>query len=276
MKLESLEFQGCRLAYRIVGSGPPLIVIQGVGARGVTPNPLTEQLLRHYTCLSFDNRGIGDSQLVGQGLSAGQMANDTLALMNHVGWNSAHVMGHSFGGLIALQLTLENPARIRSLSLLCSFARGSEVGHLSTRMLWILLRLRLGTRQARRRAFMEIVLPPGDPGIRSEAMASKLSAILGHDVGDEPPITSQQMKAMRHADVTPRLGEIRGIPTLVVSGDCDTLAPPNLGKAIAKGIPGAKYIEIAGAGHSFPVLEPHRCADLMLEHMARVEGAGQP
>lgn len=276
MPLESLEFQGCRLAYRIDGSGPPLIVIQGVGARGAVPNPLTGELLKHCTCLSFDNRGIGDSQPAGKALSAAQMADDALALMNHVGWSSAHVMGHSFGGLIALQLTLENPARIRSLSLLCSFARGSDVGHLSPRMLWIIIRLRFGTLQVRRRAFTEIVLPPGDPRVRSEEMASRLSAILGHDVGDAPPIMAEQMKAMRHADVTPRLGEIRGIPTLVVNGDRDVIAPPELGKAIAARIPQALYTEIAGAAHSLPVLEPERCAGLMLEHIAGVEGTRRP
>jgi pimeloyl-ACP methyl ester carboxylesterase len=275
MRLESVEFQGCRLAYRIDGSGPPLIVIQGVGARGVVPNPLTEQLLRHYTCLSFDNRGIGDSQPAGKALSAEQMADDVMALMNHIGWDSAHVMGHSFGGLIALQLTLVNPARVRSLSLLCSFARGAGVGRLSPGMLWILLRLRFGTRQVRRRAFMAIVLPPGDPRISSEDVAARLSAILGHDVGDAPPIMDQQMKAMRQADVTPRLGEIRGIPTLVVNGDRDMIAPPELGKAIAARIPDARYIEIPGAAHSFPVLEPERCAGLMMEHIARAEGSGQ-
>ena len=122
---------------------------------------------------------------------------------------------------------------------------------------------------------MGIVLPPGDPGIRSDALAARLSAILGHDVGDEPPITGKQMKAMRRADVTRRLGDIRGIPTLVVNGDCDVLAPPELGKAIAAGIPGARYIEIAGAAHSFPVLEPERCAALLLDHMARAEGSGR-
>ncbi len=275
MSLESLEYQGCRLAYRIDGSGPPLIVIQGVGARGAIPNPLTERLIRHFTCLSFDSRGMGESQPAAKELTAAQMADDAMALINHVGWESAHVMGHSFGGLIALQLALENHARLRSLSLLCSFARGANVGRLSSRLVWILLRMRLGTRQARRHAFMEVVLPAGDPGIRSAEVASRLSAILGHDIGDEPPITREQMKAMRHADVLPRLGEIRGIPTLVVSGDSDIIAPPELGKAIAAGIPGARYVGIEGAAHSFPVLEPERCAALLIEHITQAESTRQ-
>ena len=276
MGIESLEFQGCRFAYRIDGSGPPLIVIQGVGARGVVPNPLTGQLTKHFTCLSFDSRGIGESQPEGKPLSAAQMADDALALINHVGWASAHVMGHSFGGLIALQLTLENQARVRSLALLCSFARGKGVGRISPRLLWILFRLRFGTRQVRRRAFTEIVLPPGDPRARSDAMASRLSAILGHDVGDAPPIMAEQVKAMRQADLTPRLGEIHGIPTLVVNGDRDVIAPPELGKAIASRIAEARYIEIAGAAHSFPVLEPERCAALLTEHIALTERTARP
>src|SRR5262249_30932681 len=57
--LQTLDFQGCPLAYRIAGSGPPLVMIQGVGAYGTAPNPQVEILEPHYTCMTFDNRGIG-------------------------------------------------------------------------------------------------------------------------------------------------------------------------------------------------------------------------
>jgi pimeloyl-ACP methyl ester carboxylesterase len=66
------------------------------------------------------------------------------------------------------------------------------------------------------------------------------------------------------------LGELAGIPTLVISGDRDIIARPSSGRAIAAGIPGARYIEIAGASHAFPILEPERCAALILEHLAAV------
>src|SRR4051812_27654561 len=120
-QLDSFLYQGCRFAYRVDGSGPPLIMIQGVGACGSGVNPQIEILATHFTCLSFDNRGMGKSMPVGRVLSAQQMADDAAALMAHVGWDSAHVVGHSFGGLIALQLAISQKARVRSLSVLCSF-----------------------------------------------------------------------------------------------------------------------------------------------------------
>src|SRR5579863_6773364 len=140
--LQTLEFQGCRLAWRIEGAGPPLMMIQGVGAQGTAPNPLVEILQKHYTCLSFDNRGIGASQPVanepmGMPLTVEQMAADALALMDRAGWASAHFVGHSLGGLIALQLALTAKPRVRSLTLLCTFARGADGTRMTPRLLWI-------------------------------------------------------------------------------------------------------------------------------------------
>src|SRR5438045_574008 len=65
----SLEYRGCRLAYRVTGAGPPLVWIQGVGAQGLAVNPQVDRLKGHFTCLTFDNRGIGASQPSGVRLS---------------------------------------------------------------------------------------------------------------------------------------------------------------------------------------------------------------
>jgi pimeloyl-ACP methyl ester carboxylesterase len=138
-------------------------------------------------------------------------------------------------------------------------------------MLWIILRLRLGPRRLRRKAFMELVLPPDQAKAPPAGITERLAGILGHDVADMPPITSRQMAAMRRHDVTPRLGELAGIPTLVINGAEDMIAPPSSGRAIAAGIPGARFIEIPGAAHAFPVLQPERCGGLVLEHLAKAE-----
>jgi pimeloyl-ACP methyl ester carboxylesterase len=269
--LETFEFQGCRLAYRIQGTGPPLIMIQGVGAYGTAWNPQIEILEKHYTCLTFDNRGIGASQPPATHLSVGQMAADTLALMDHVGWPSAHLVGHSLGGLIALEIALNSRPRILSLALLCSFARGADGTRLTPSLLWITLRMRFAPRRLRRKAFMELVVPPGETKVPASEVAERLSRVFGHDIADLPAISRQQLEAMKHHDVTPRLPELSGIPTLVISGDKDLIARPASGRAIAAGIPGARYIEIPGASHAFPVLEAERCAALLLEHLAVAE-----
>jgi pimeloyl-ACP methyl ester carboxylesterase len=268
---ETLEFQGCRLAYRIEGAGPPLVLIQGVGAHGLGWNPQVEILKQSFACLTFDNRGIGASQPAGERLTVEQMAADALALMEHAGWESAHVVGHSLGGLIAVQLTLADKPRVRSLSLLCTFARGADATRLTAALLSIMLRIRFGTRRFRRQAFLELVLPPDKVNGSADAIAERLAAVLGHDIADIPPITGRQLAAMKHHDVSRRLHELAGNPTLVISGEKDTLASPASGRALAAGIPGSRYVEIAGASHALPVLEARRCAALLLDHLREAE-----
>jgi len=246
-------------------------MIQGVGAHGTAFNPQVEILKAHYTCLTFDNRGIGASQPPAKELTLPQMARDTLALMDHLGWHSAHLVGHSLGGLIALDVALTAKDRVRSLTLLNTFANGADATRMSLQLLWIVLRLRFGTRRIRQNAFMELVLAPGQEKTQGPGLAVRLARIFGHDIGDLPPISDRQLTAMKAHDVTSRLGELAGIPTLVINGEKDLIAKPASGKAIAAGIPGARYIEIAGASHAFPILEVERCAALIMEHLAASE-----
>jgi pimeloyl-ACP methyl ester carboxylesterase len=155
--------------------------------------------------------------------------------------------------------------------LLCTFARGADATRLTPALLWIGLRVRFGWRRLRQRAFIDLVVPPGKREGYSDALAQRISKILGHDVSDVPPVTDQQLAAMDKHDVTPRLRELSGVPTLVISAEKDLIAPPSSGRAIAAGIAGARYIEIAGASHAFPILEPERCGALTLEHLAGPE-----
>jgi pimeloyl-ACP methyl ester carboxylesterase len=275
-QVQTYEFQGCRLAYRIDGAGPPLVMIQGVGAHGIAYNPQIEILKASYTCLTFDNRGIGTSQPVGKKLTVHQMAADALALMDHLGWQSAHIVGHSLGGLISLELALTARSRVRSLTLLNTFPNGADATRMSLQLLWISLRLKFGTRPIRRNAFMELVLAPGQENKQAAGLVERLARVFGHDIGDLPAISARQLAAMKAHDVTPRLGELAGIPTLVISGEKDLIARPASGKAIAAGIPGARYVEIAGASHAFPILEAERCADLIMKHLAEAERKSKP
>ena len=79
--------------------------------------------------------------------------------MDALGWVSAHLVGHSMGGLIALEVALTARARVRSLSLLSSFPRGRDALSISRKILWTGLRSRIGSKVQRRSAFLEIVLP---------------------------------------------------------------------------------------------------------------------
>jgi pimeloyl-ACP methyl ester carboxylesterase len=275
--VQSFEFEGCKFAYRVEGAGPPLIMIQGVGAHGVAYNPQVEILKSQYTCVTFDNRGIGASQPVGKELTVKQMARDSLALLDHLGWTSAHVVGHSLGGLISLELALLAKPRVRSLTLLNTFANGADARRFNLRIIWIGLRLRFGTRKIRRKAFLELVMAQGEEkaAADAEAITELMGRVFGHDIADLPAISDTQLAAMGAHDVTTRLGELSGIPTLVISSEFDLIAPPSSGRAIAAGIPGARYVEIENASHAFPILQAERCAALIEEHLAAAERKGQ-
>ncbi len=259
--------KGCRLSYQIRGSGPPAIFIQGVGVHGSAWAPQIESLARQYECLAFDNRGLGLSQPLGCRLTIEQMAEDVLALMDAHGWPSAHVIGHSMGGLIALEVALSARHRVRSLSLLCSFPRGRDALRISRPMLWTGIRSRIGSRSRRRKAFLEMVLPPSalvsaDRG----RIALDLAPLFGHDLADQPPVVTKQMVAMVRYNAAPRLHELDGVPTLVVNAAHDWIAPPRIGRAMAEAIPGARFLEIPNASHGASIQHAARINELLLEH----------
>lgn len=269
-----LEHRGCRLAYEVRGDGPPVLFIQGVGVHGGGWKPQVDALADQYRCLTFDNRGMGRSQPLGGPLSVHQMADDARALLDAQGWDSAHVVGHSMGGPIALQIALSARERVRSLALLCTFARGADATRLSFWMLWVGLRTRLGPRRLRRRAFLQIIMPPGEPpaGDR-DSFAERLAPLFGHDLADQPSVVMKQLAALRNYDATPRLAELAGLPTLVVSARHDRIAPPPSGRALAAGIGGATYVQIAGAAHGVPIHQADRVNGLLAEHLAKAERA---
>lgn len=269
----SPEHHGCRFTYRVEGSGPPVVLIQGVGVAGSGWKPQVDGLRSEFTCLTFDNRGMGDSQPIGAApVSVRQMADDTLWLMSQLGWGSAHVVGHSLGGPVALEMAMTHPARVRSLSLLCTLARGRDATSLSWRMMWLGMRSRIGPRRARRHAFLQIVMPPDAlEGADRDALAADLAPLFGHDLADQPPVAMKQLAALRAWDGTDRLREITGIPALVLSAAHDPIAPPKHGRALAAAIDGARYVEFADASHGLPIQHAARVNDLLRSHLRGVE-----
>jgi pimeloyl-ACP methyl ester carboxylesterase len=267
-----IEHRGCRLTGDIRGAGPPVLLIQGVGVHGGGWPPQVDVLSARYRCLTFDNRGMNRSQPIGAPLSVEQMAEDARILMDSQGWESAHLVGHSMGGLIALHLALSSRRRVSSLSLLCTFARGRDATRLSPWMIWVGLRARIGTRRQRRRAFLQLVMPPETLANSDlDALAERLAPIFGHDLAEQPPVAMKQLSAMCRYDASPNLGELAGLPTLVVIAAYDRIARPELGRALAAGVPGARYIEIADASHGVTIERPDLINNLLLEHFAQAQ-----
>jgi pimeloyl-ACP methyl ester carboxylesterase len=258
--------EGCYLHYTVRGNGPPVLFIQGVGVQGDGWLPQIEELSADFTCISFDNRGMGRSQPVEAIITVDRLANDAAAVLDAERVRSAHVVGHSLGGLVALQMALSRRERVKSLSLLCTFSSGKAAAPLTNRLFWLGLATRIGTRGMRRRAFLKLVMPPGTV-TDADGMAEQLSKLFGHDIADQPPIASQQLAALRKADVSPWLSELEGLPTLVLTGAHDPIGPPSAGSALAAAIPGARYVEVADASHTLPITHPDLTNQLLREHL---------
>jgi len=264
----SLEHRGCRLAYDVRGEGPAVMFIQGVGVHGPGWKPQVDALVSRFRCVSFDNRGMGRSQPLPTTLTVEDMADDARAILDAEGIAEVHLVGHSLGGLVALCLALNIKQRVRSLLLLCTFADGRAAAPLTLRMGWLGMRTRVGTRRMRRRGFVRLVMAP-NAAFDADELAEQLTPLFGHDLADQPPIVNLQLKAMRHFDATPRLTELASIPTLVLNGVHDPISPPSVSRALADGIPGAKYIEFADASHGLPISHAGKVNELLQDHLDR-------
>jgi pimeloyl-ACP methyl ester carboxylesterase len=223
--------------------------------------------------LAIDNRGVGRSARGTGTLIIEQMAADVRSAMDDAGWDRAHVAGHSMGGVIAQQLALDVPERVASLALLCTFAHGRDAARLTPWIAWMGLRTRVGTRQMRRRAFVELVMAPGMLD-DIDGTAARLAAVFGRDLADQPAIAMTQVRAMSRHDAGPRLGELSGLPTLVVSAEHDRIAHPAFGEELQQAIRGARYVEIAGSAHACTVDRAEQINALLAEHWT--QSAGQP
>jgi pimeloyl-ACP methyl ester carboxylesterase len=261
---------GAKIAYERVGAGPPVLLIQGVGVIGRGWQPQIEGLAGEYSLCTFDNRGIGGSTMDSRALSIEAMAGDALAVMDASGAARFHVVGHSMGGVIAQEVALRAPARVRSLCLMCTVVRGRDASGMTLPMIVTGLRTRIGTRAMRRLAFLDLVMPPDAlKSVDRAALCDRLGDLFGHDLADQPSIVMPQIRAMARYDAGERLAQLGAIPTLVMSAVHDRIAPPASGRLLAAAIPGARYVEYADAGHGLPIQHADRVNAALREHFGR-------
>jgi pimeloyl-ACP methyl ester carboxylesterase len=129
------------------------------------------------------------------------------------------------------------------------------------------LRMRIGTRAMRRNAFLELVMPASYlRAVDRERLAEDLKPLFGRDLADQPAIVMAQLRAMSRFDASARLDALGRIPTLVVSAAHDRIAPPEYGRALAAAVPGARYAEIADAGHGVTIQCAGAVNRLLMDH----------
>jgi 3-oxoadipate enol-lactonase len=114
-----------KVYYEIVGIGPRLVFINGTNADLRRKQPYVDKLSEHFTVLRYDQRGLGQTEKPDRHYSMADYADDAAALMELVGWDSAAVLGVSFGGSVAQELARRHPERISRMVLACSNPGGS-------------------------------------------------------------------------------------------------------------------------------------------------------
>lgn len=242
------------LHYESAGAGPPVLLVMGLGMNATgwwrTVPVLEAAGLR---VLSFDNRGVGRSSIPPGPYSVAQMAEDCVAVLDAAGERSAHVYGISLGGMIAQELVLAQPDRVRSLVLGATTPGGRQAVPLADDV----------------RAFFERRADmPAEEAVWASVPYNYGPATREHggeriaeDVAQRLrfPITSEgyrsQLAAALHHSALDRLGEVAA-PTLVVHGDADVMVPPGNGALLAEAIPGAELVSLTGAGHLYPTDAP--------------------
>lgn len=220
-----------------VGSGPDVLLIGGLGDTVESWQFQLDGLADRYRLTAFDNRGAGRTPLPDEQLTVEVMADDAAAVLEGVGIASAHVAGFSGGSIIAQELALRHPDRVRSLVLQSTFARMDAY-------------LRSFVRYVR---WLVDVAP--DERAFLEAFFLTLYTRRAHDDGtvdrfieealafphkQSPADLQRFLDAFTRHEAADRLPQIAA-PTLVLAGGRDVQMPPPLGRAVAEAIPGAVF-----------------------------------
>src|SRR3954465_1811784 len=123
--MSHLTVAGRRLFHQRRGTGEPLLLIQGMSGTHLSwGEPFATDLERDFDVVAYDHRGIGRSDRVDDPFSIADLAEDAAGLLDALGWETAHVMGISMGGMVAQELALRHPERIRTLTLGCTYCGG--------------------------------------------------------------------------------------------------------------------------------------------------------
>ncbi|MDP2344396.1 MAG: alpha/beta hydrolase [Deltaproteobacteria bacterium] len=261
-----------RFWYELAGEhGTPVVLIMGFGISGRAWAPQVDALKQQHRVLIFDNRGIGGSAVSKVPYGFADLADDTVALMDHVGFGRAHVVGVSMGGMISQHIAIRHPARVRSLSLIATFPGGS-LRHTVPPPRALQLFVRANTSRGAKRiaalrrllytdSFLETVRP------ENGFSAGNLEVFA---VPADTTTRLNQLRAVLRHDVTRELARI-DVPTLIIKPEDDKLVRPHNSERLHQLIRASTILRLVDAGHG----ATHQRADdvnrALMDHFNRAE-----
>jgi 3-oxoadipate enol-lactonase len=241
----------------------PLLLIMGLGATLAWWQRLIPILAPRYRTIVFDNRGVGRSDVPPGPYSIPQMAEDAVAVMDAANLESAHVFGASMGGMIAQELALNHPVRVRSLILGCTACGGRQSVPAAKEVAAALSARSTMTREEAMWAMAPYIFDASTP---RERVAEDIAVRVGAKVTNDGYFA--QLQGIRAwAGTHDRLHDLM-MPTLVIHGETDQLVPSENGRIIARAIPRARLAMIPHASHIFFTDQLEASSDALLAFLA--------
>lgn len=262
------------LCYQTFGApdGEPLLLVMGLsGPMTWWDRTFCEQLAEAgFHVVRYDNRDTGRSSRVRARVkrghlvrafagrrvrppyTMGDLAGDAVALLDHLGLDSAHVVGVSMGGMIAQTVAVEHPTRVRSLTSISSTTGRRSVGWQHPALLPRLIAPRKAGREAYVESSVAMWSLIGSAGYPNDPEALRTRAGETFDRGVSASGAVRQMLAiLTQPDRTPRLRSLR-VPALVIHGTADKMVHVSGGRSTAAAIPGAELLLVEEMGHDLP------------------------
>ena len=260
--MERARVDGIEIAYERHGEGPAVMLVSGLGGVGSYWIPQIEALSRSFTVITHDHRGTGQSTRFEGEYSVDMLAADALGLMDALGIERAHFVGHSTGGAIAQILAIEHPTRVQSMVQYASWTKAD--GHVR---LCFFVRRRLlcdSGALAYIRATPLFLMPNWWIRDNEEALERAASDTLNSFSSVE--IADARIDAVLAFDRTEQLEKIR-TPTLVLCARDDFLTPPYYSEELALRIPNAELVMLEKGGHACSQTVPARFNEVVLSFL---------
>jgi len=248
--MASAQVNGVNLHYDVEGEGPPLLLISGLGANSSAWATVKPLLVGSFTCITFDNRGTGRSDVPPGPYTINQMADDTAGLIRHLKLGPVAAVGWSLGGSVLQGLLIRNGGLVSRAVLLSAFPSYTELQH---GWLDCLLALRRSEVPAAAQAMFGMAWGFTGKMLTDHAVV----AAAARAMSSAPYPTGfagfdAQAHGLRRYDSRPLLPGV-GTPTLVLVGAEDVLTPPSQSIEMAELIPNAKLQVLPRGSHGMVI-----------------------
>jgi len=266
--MPKVKVNDIRMFYEVHGEGFPLIMIQGLSANLDWWDPRWIQTLSEkFKIIAFDNRGAGRTDISDREYSIKLFADDTAGLMDALGTPRANVLGLSMGGMIAQELVLNYPEKVKKVVLCATHCGGAKSVQASDEVMGMLTAdvsaLALSAEEVARMTIPLLFTKDfikNTPGVE-ELVIEQIS---------KNPISNEafmrQMSAIMNFDAYDRLSQVK-TAALILHGKQDILVPPENGSILEKAIPSARLVSFENCAHGL-LEQTEEVLDTILEFLA--------